>query len=483
MVLFVRSIRGLVRIGVFRAVQFLRTERGQQSAPHQDRSVYHHPASVASLHGAFGTSRSAEGLAARSSFTPRDDSVAQGGRRGRCNSMALPHDDNDAGSESSTDLVDFAFRTTLTVLVFLNDTFEGGGIRVFSSTPDGVLPSATTPYVDISASVGRAVVLDHRVYHTNLSASQRKSMLRFEILYSAQPREVMLSPSSRVPPTLAVAVAAEAAASSDAAATADTVTPTDSCSLSRPRHAEASAVQAARVAPSARRRVNVKASRVAAVLPPGVVLVVPGHDAVPTAGGDVRGAAAGANAGANAGAGARGCARSRVEPALSRSAPSAGHVRKDERAVPDVRKEVDVDVDVVGRGTPLLQEGCSDKVLPLLSLGAVGIPPPPPPLMLYGLYKRARSSSTCSTVSLSSTDPSPLPSPLLTPSPLWELDSGALSGLPDGRRADLFQSISCSVVDAAGAVSAMDSVLGKPMALPRRDSLGGTKKRPFADVA
>ena len=67
-------------------------------------------------------------------------------------------------------------------------------LSLHSTTGDGVAPTASTPFVDVPAQAGRAIVVDHRVHHSLLSPSRRCHLLRFEILYT--PRPVLSSTST-----------------------------------------------------------------------------------------------------------------------------------------------------------------------------------------------------------------------------------------------------------------------------------------------
>ncbi len=54
-----------------------------------------------------------------------------------------------------------------------------------SAVRDGATPNASTPFVDVPLTVGRAVLFDHRVHHCLLPAMARRHILRFEVGGSA----------------------------------------------------------------------------------------------------------------------------------------------------------------------------------------------------------------------------------------------------------------------------------------------------------
>lgn len=163
-------------------VSFLRHEPGQKTTGHRDPSIVLDPATVQLARPAWSTPSnlhepfpSAHGQPLVVKSTERSHSYASSrcktvGRRPRGHSVA------DSEAESDDDLAvnsDVLF-STLSVVVFLNAPSEGGALRLHGL--DGVT------FVDIAPIPGRAVVFDHRIQHAHLASSQRRHVLRLDVL-------------------------------------------------------------------------------------------------------------------------------------------------------------------------------------------------------------------------------------------------------------------------------------------------------------
>lgn len=187
-----------------RQVTYLRHDAGQRTGAHTDTSQLVHPASN------MGAPRWTPGSDV-TSVRPCDAAATlthaadvPGGASGtvdhllaRCRSRARARSGATSPLPDEPDFpdADIMLFSTLSVLLFLNAPRAGGAVRLFGTpAPNGAVPDSLpgtygatgVPSVDITPKLGRVLVLDHRLYHAHLPATQRRHVLRLNVMGRAQ---------------------------------------------------------------------------------------------------------------------------------------------------------------------------------------------------------------------------------------------------------------------------------------------------------